>query len=253
MKKIVFIFLFFSSFYLSSQTISPQVINSAGNSYTNSVGGVFISDNVGEPFTETISGNNSIITQGFLQPLTSAIASLSIIKNDVSCKDKKDGNISVSISNIAANSQVKYIWTPSITCNCNKNDSLIAGTYSLLIIITRTIQSGTKSDTLRPAPTTINDLNGPCRIKVYSLITPNGDNSNDAMFIENISEFPNNHVAVYNRWGLQLYEAEGYDNINKFWPRKEDGDKLASSTYFYVIRLGDGTRAIKGWVELIKN
>lgn len=256
MKKNFFIFLCSLPVCFFGQTITPQVINSAGQSYPTGVSGVYITDNIGEPFTETI-GSNFIISQGFLQPLTTAIATLSIIHNDVSCKDKKDGNISIALSNLLPNAQIQYIWTPSVVCpnsNCSRIDSLIAGTYSVKIMITYSIQGGGfKTDSLIPAPIIINDVNGPCRIKIYTAVSPNDDGSNDSWQIDNISEFPANHVSIYNRWGQQVFETHGYDNVSKFWPTKEDLNKLVSSTYFYVINLGDGTSSLKGWVELIKN
>ncbi len=251
-KECLFLLMFIGSNYFC-QTISPAVINSAGKSYSVNVSGVYVSDNVGEPFTQTLNGPNQIITQGFLQPLTTAVASVSVIKNDVSCQDKKDGNISVSVSNLFPNSQVNYIWTPTISCNCNKNDSLAPGTYSLMILITHSTTGGFKTDTLKPAPTLINDANGPCRVKIYTVITPNGDGNNDILQIDNISDFPNNHVAVFNRWGNQIFETKHYDNISNFWPQKEEISNLASSTYFYVVKLGDGTNPLKGWIEIIKN
>ena len=87
---LVLIFLFNSSI---AQTITPQVINSAGGNWT-LPNGTTVSDNVGEPFVSTISNANNIITQGFLQNFVVAnVFSVSIIKNDVSCKDKNDVNI----------------------------------------------------------------------------------------------------------------------------------------------------------------
>jgi gliding motility-associated-like protein len=94
------------------------------------------------------------------------------------------------------------------------------------------------------------DLN--CEIKIYNTVTKNGDNLNDIWTIDNINRYPDNKVTIFNRWGTKVFETRGYDNINKFWPAKEF-DSAAPSTYYYVIDLGTGTKAIKGWIELIKN
>jgi gliding motility-associated-like protein len=215
-----------------------------------------ITDNVGEPFTETIGlGGSIMVTQGFLQPdIVSKLGpSASIIKNDVTCSDKKDGNISIAITNTTSNFSVNYIWSPSTVCptgNCSSLDSLNAGTYSVLIIITNTTTS--TSQTLTPAPITINDLNGPCKVKIYTGVTPNGDGENDVWTIDNIDEFPANHVVIFNRWGLKVFETNGYNNTTKAWPLKGESSNLVASTYFYVLNLGNGT-VLKGWIELIKN
>lgn len=94
-------------------------------------------------------------------------------------------------------------------------------------------------------------VDGVCFVKVYTLISANGDNVNDVFTIENIDRFPNNHVDIYNRWGQRVYLTNGYDNNSKSWPSKDLNQ--APSTYFYVIDLGDGSAKIKGWFELISN
>lgn len=253
-NTIIFLFIFYSACALA-QTITPQVINAAGEHRPIGSTGMTLTDNVGEPFTETMGPvSNIMITQGFLQPdLTSILGpSASIIKNDVSCSDKKDGNISIAITNTTSNFVVSYSWTPSGICsgsNCSSVDSLSPGVYSVIIVITDTVTSN--STTLTPSPITINDQNGPCLVKIYSGVTPNGDGNNDVWTIDNISEFPNNHVSIFNRWGLKVYETNGYNNTTNSWPEKNESNKYPPSTYFYVLNLGNGS-VLKGWVELIK-
>jgi len=67
MKKIIFLTLVFGyANCLFSQSITPQVISSAGN-YAEGTN-VSISWTLGEVATETIGNNDNIITQGFHQP-----------------------------------------------------------------------------------------------------------------------------------------------------------------------------------------
>jgi gliding motility-associated-like protein len=73
------------------------------------------------------------------------------------------------------------------------------------------------------------------------------------MQIENIELYPKNKISIYNRWGTKVYEVQGYDNKNKNWPSTTQLDFLESTTYFYIIDLGDGSAIKKGWIELIKN
>lgn len=256
MKKRLTLLLILFYAFCHAQTILPQVINSAGDHRTIGSSGLTLTDNVGEPFTETMGpAGNIMITQGFLQPDIISILgpAVSVLKNNVSCSDKRDGNISVALTNVNSNHVVNYIWSPSSVCpagNCSNVDSLLPGNYSVIVIITNTLTS--KTDTLNPAPITINDLNGPCSVKIYSGITPNGDGENDVWVIDNITEFPNNHVSIFNRWGNKVFETDGYDNASKAWPKKDEIQSLVASTYFYVLTLGNGTE-LKGWVEIIKN
>jgi gliding motility-associated-like protein len=85
----------------------------------------------------------------------------------------------------------------------------------------------------------------------YNAITPNNDGINDFLFIENIDKYKNIHVGIYNRWGQELYSNK-YDNVNFYWPKKEDSNNIVSSTYFYVINYGNGTIK-KGWLEVLIN
>lgn len=256
MRKLLYISALFVCIKMYSQTITPQVINSAGDHRVLGTSGISVSDNVGEPFTETLGPvSNIIVTQGFLQPenITTATPSLIVIWNDVSCSDKKDGNISTAITNTTSTYTVTYIWSPSTVCptgNCTSIDSLSPGNYSVQAIINNSTSS--TSFTTPVYPITISDKNGPCRVKIYNAVTPNNDGNNDVWTIDNISEFPDNHVSIYNRWGGLVYETKGYNNLNKAWPQKEDTNKLIPSTYFYVLSLGNGT-VLKGWIELIIN
>ncbi len=260
MKLIAYLLLLIGCLQLSAQTISPQVINSAGSSRILSGTGITVDDNVGEPFTETLgSAGTPVITQGFIQPLNYQAANFvpAITVNHLTCTDRKDGRISVAITAAIKNYSITYIWTPTVNCpaaNCTAIDSLNAGTYTLLAIANYTTLTNTaKTDTIADTVLVVRDDNGPCKIKVFTGVSINGDGQNDHLYIENITLYPNNRVTVYNRWGTQLYDQRGYDNTSKFWPGDDEQSKLVPSTYFYVLDLGNGSKPIKGWVELIKN
>lgn len=256
MKYLLYISLILGVGNISAQVISPQVLNAAGNSRALGSTGVSISDNVGEPFTLTL-GSGASISQGFLQPdaLTLTTPTVILIHNDVPCHGRNEGNISTAITAVPGYSLV-YVWTPTTVCpagNCSSLDSLSAGVYTLQATFTYTT-AGNKIVIYQITDTVvIRDVNGPCKVKVFTGVNINGSNQNDHMYIQNIEEFPNNRVTIYNRWGIQLYDQRSYDNTTVYWPSQDDRIKLLPSTYFYVLDLGDGSKAIKGWVELIKN
>lgn len=256
-RFIVLVLVCFCKSFLQAQTITPQVINSGGDTKVNSAGIVLV-DNIGEPFVQTVEGGDSQITQGFLQTYMAGSFSLSVLKSDVICFNANDGLISTAYtSSFPAYDtlRISYYYTPDTLCpthDCSSVDSLAKGTYSLMVVVEHS-QANVPNDTVRPGPITITDVNGPCLVKVFNWVTPNNDLVNDVFFIDHITEFPNNRVSIYNRWGALLYDRNNYDNVKEYWPKPENISTLASSTYFYIIELGDGSPAIKGWVEVFKN
>ena len=92
-------------------------------------------------------------------------------------------------------------------------------------------------------------------VKIPGGISPNGDGNNDRWVIDGLSDFPNNKLTILNRWGDILYKAEPYYND---W----DGTAtqglviskapLPDGTYYYVLILGDGSKPMKGFIEIRK-
>lgn len=122
--------------------------------------------------------------------------------------------------------------------------------------------------TSAPFSLTVNDANNcspqvldgvsPCAfdepVFVPESFTPNGDGVNDAFIIPGIEGYPLNTIDIFNRWGVEVYSAAGYDNGAVRWDGTSadaliPGD-LPTGTYFYVLELGDGSPVIKGFVHL---
>jgi gliding motility-associated-like protein len=95
-------------------------------------------------------------------------------------------------------------------------------------------------------------------ILTYNGISRNGDGSNDIFEISCIQDFPRNNVKIFNRAGTLVYEANGYDNTEKFFDGTSNqginllGRELPDGTYFYIITKGDGSRAKTGYLELLR-
>jgi gliding motility-associated-like protein len=260
MKKILLIAIVIANGKILGQTITPQVINSAGSHRQVGTSNIWITDNVGEPFTETIGSGNFLITQGFIQPdiISKAGFTLMPTVQDFLCADKADGSfiyLAISTTLVPKYNVQGYYWTPATVCpgnNCDTLRNIVATNYSVMIPITYTNNVGAqKLDTLR-GKFTVKNSTTPCLIQVFSGITPNSDGVNDVFTIENIEQFPNNHVMVFSRWGKQLCDIKNYNGKDKSWPNKDQASNLLPSTYFYIIELGNNTQPIKGWVELIK-
>ncbi len=264
MKYLLYILFLLSAYMLRSQSLAPQVINSAGGGGVVGSTGVQIYYSIGEPLFTTITNGNAIITQGFLQPdlLGEFGLTASAFVTPNSCADKADGSIKITatLSGVADQSdfQLYYYWSFPTLClganTCSTVTDLAAGSYSVLVV---SHYSGSgpaiADDSVKVDNILIAGSNEPCQITVYNGVSPNGDNVNDFFYIENIEQFPGSRVEIYNRWGLKLSEITHYNNTSNFWTgtiSNTSTETAPSGTYFYVIELGNGTAPIKGWLEL---
>jgi len=87
---------------------------------------------------------------------------------------------------------------------------------------------------------------------VYNAISPNGDGKNDIFKISGIDCYPNNTVKIYNRYGVVVYEKEGYDNVTNPFEGYSDGhstvkrgDKLPTGTYFYTLQYNNAANRVE--------
>ena len=87
-----------------------------------------------------------------------------------------------------------------------------------------------------------------CSIVVPNLLTPNGDGQNDVFLIANINLFPDNTFKVLNRWGVEVYGENGYNNTTKVFT----GDGLTPGRYFYSLDLGNGAGRKSGSLIISK-
>ena len=96
----------------------------------------------------------------------------------------------------------------------------------------------------------------------YNGISVDGDGKNDYFHIGGIERYPNNVVRIYNRWGVKVFETEGYDNITRVFRGISNGrvtveqaEKLPQGTYYYVIEYYDSNNnkeSLVGWLYLKK-
>ncbi|MFK8289853.1 gliding motility-associated C-terminal domain-containing protein, partial [Capnocytophaga canimorsus] len=89
-------------------------------------------------------------------------------------------------------------------------------------------------------------------ITPYNAISINDDGSNDVFYIKGIEGYPNNTVRIYNRWGVKVFEAHGYNNTTKAFRGISNGrvtvdvdKKLPQGTYYYVIEYVDKNNQTK--------
>lgn len=95
------------------------------------------------------------------------------------------------------------------------------------------------------------------KIKPSGGFSPDGDGINDHWEIPDIEQYPNNRVEVFNRWGQLIFSIDGYDNQSRVFLGEANhgtvvGNSLPDGTYFYLIDLGNGTAATRGFITIVK-
>lgn len=94
-------------------------------------------------------------------------------------------------------------------------------------------------------------------IITYDAFSPDGDGVNDQWDIDNIDNYENNRVAIFNRWGNVVWQATNYNNQDVSWRGDSNaglkvGSELPDGTYFYIIE-GDNLKKEQGYVVISRN
>ncbi len=226
----------------------PAVFNAAGT--TAKVNGYYYGFNIGEPITGTahIASSNhwNYFTQGFLQPdykIGSAF-SANIYKSDESCQNANDGLIAITIYNKKGYVHIRINPSPSSADTNSNIFNLAPGIYTI-----------TATDSTGQSVSQVVDIiasTTACPVTVYHAFSPNNDGLNDLFIIDNILAYPDNHVYIFDRWGILVWEKVGYNNTTAAWNGKDKaGADLTSGTYFYIIEHA-GPKILKNWVELTR-
>lgn len=93
-------------------------------------------------------------------------------------------------------------------------------------------------------------LNG-FNIVPNNILSPNADGENDTWVIENIEQYPENEVIVYDRAGRVVFQAINYRNT---WTGLSNALPLAQDTYYYVLKLkkADKIGLKKGYLTIVR-
>jgi gliding motility-associated-like protein len=99
--------------------------------------------------------------------------------------------------------------------------------------------NGCKSLNRLPVLVAINE----CDINIYNFVSVDNDGINEIFTIDGITFYPDNDVQIFNRWGILVFEINGYNNADKSFSGRSEGrvtaDKnsnLPEGTYYYIVK-----------------
>ncbi|WP_055444144.1 gliding motility-associated C-terminal domain-containing protein [Lacinutrix himadriensis] len=76
-------------------------------------------------------------------------------------------------------------------------------------------------------------------------ISPNDNGKNDFF---DLSLLGIKKLEIFNRWGTSVYQKNNY--TNEWHGQSNSGNKLPTSTYFYIVEFKNNSKPISGWVYL---
>jgi gliding motility-associated-like protein len=144
---------------------------------------------------------------------------------------------------LRASGGVSYQWEPAESLsNANVANPVARPQVTTTYTVTVTTEEGcTATDevtvTVTPA------------ITIPNAFSPNGDRINDVWEIENIQNYPDARVEIFNRWGNQVFSSTGYGTP---WDGTLNGQNLPVATYYYIIYLNGSERPVSGHVTIIR-
>ncbi|RXK82937.1 PKD domain-containing protein [Filimonas effusa] len=145
--------------------------------------------------------------------------------------------------NASANANYKFLWDPAIgLSSAAVLQPSLTVTESRLYHLTATneFDCSTTDSVMVELLKAIDPPNA---------FTPNGDGIHDLWDIPYLSDYKDAAVAVFNRYGQQVFRTKGYATP---WNGKSDGKDLPAGTYYYIINLGTGGKPLTGAVTIIK-
>ncbi|RMG77923.1 MAG: hypothetical protein D6714_19060 [Bacteroidetes bacterium] len=142
-----------------------------------------------------------------------------------SCGQSEDGVIEAIVT--GGTPPYSYEWSNGETTPTIQN--LNPGAYSVVVTDNNGCVLNSNNGT---------ELSEACRPLIYNIVTPNGDGMNDTWEIEDVQNFPDISIHIYNRWGALVFDTKGYQND---WAGTDNsGNPLLSGAYYYVVELNDG-------------
>jgi gliding motility-associated-like protein len=159
-------------------------------------------------------------------------------------RNKATGSIELNLNNTGAGGYT-YNWQ-GIQDTGRVVTELAKGFYNVTVTDANNCELRLTNIEIKDCP-----KEGDC-FEASTVITPNGDNFNDAFIINCIDTLETN-LSVFDRWGRLVYSQTDYDNT---WQGiNNDGKDLPEGGYIWVLEVnfGQGRREVyKGVVTLLR-
>ncbi|MFT4522204.1 MAG: gliding motility-associated-like protein [Bacteroidia bacterium] len=214
--------------------------------------------NFGDGITATTEDASHAFATAGLYPVTLTVTARS------GCTDSYSSNVTVLEENkprvsddvtislgtahqLFATGSITYEWSPAEFLTANNIPNPIARvTETTTFTVVGTDYFGCKSS----ADVTLS-VEADYKVVPNNVITPDGNGGNDVWVIKNLENYPDNKVAIYDRWGRVVYEQTAY--ANDWGATNVNGSLLMDGTYYYVLEFPETGEVLKGAITVIRN
>lgn len=86
-------------------------------------------------------------------------------------------------------------------------------------------------------------------VQIPNAFSPNGDGINDTWIITNLTDYRDNTVEVFNRYGQRVFYSLGYTTP---WDGRYNGNPVPVGVYYYIINLKNGFGKLTGSITVLR-
>ncbi|MES2575862.1 MAG: gliding motility-associated C-terminal domain-containing protein [Bacteroidota bacterium] len=197
-------------------------------------------DNNGDGYAqigETVSYTFTVMNTGNL-PLINVV-----LTDDLPGIVLTGGTISLALgeTNTTSFSGIYHLTQQDIINKFVSNQATVTATNTANIPVSDMSDDGSATQN----DATVLSVDG-CVVEVFNALSPGTDGYHDFFRIRGIECYPKNTVEIYNRWGIKVYDGEGYNNNSIAFRGFSEGrgtvsqsEGLPTGTYFYIIKYQD--------------
>ena len=195
--------------------------------------------------TFTWTASDGAETAATLAQVTITISNLTV---SLGADVEQCANVPLTLTASVSGTGDTFVWFQNNTPIPDETTGTITVTPSQSIqyvVQVTNAQGNVASDTLAVSVTDCPTV----ALEVPSGFTPDGDGTNETWVIENISDYEQRVVEIYDRFGHQIFRSEGYQTP---WDGTYQGELLPVGTYYYLIILNGGETTRKGSVTILR-
>ena len=134
-------------------------------------------------------------------------------------------------------------WSPATYLN---DPGIPAPTYQSGESIMYTVQAVTPLGCMATARVAVQVFD---RLYLPTAFSPNGDGTNEQWRPANSERFPNCELAIYDRWGILIYQGSG---MNAVWDGRYGQSVVEPGVYTYLIRTAPDEPLLSGKVTVLR-